>query len=144
MPNYFTYLGPASPLGHGRLDLVHRIVTNYIVDVIRKLQTQNYSSLCPKSHIPAAYQKSALAWLDRTVWTSNCQSTFKNGTVDGKLVSLHPGSRLHMSKLLSTPRYEDFDWTSLSPGLDMTFARLANGFTIEEDQVHAGGQADLT
>ncbi|KAF5988509.1 sterigmatocystin biosynthesis monooxygenase stcW [Fusarium coicis] len=144
MPNYFTYLGPASPLGHGSLTPSIEFVTNYIVDLVSKLQTQNYSSLCPKPHIAAAYQKQALAWLERTVWASNCTSTFKNGTTDGKLVSLHPGSRLHMFKLLSTPRYEDFDWTSLSLGDDTTFAWLANGFTKEEDDVYLGKPADLT
>ncbi|KAK7906038.1 hypothetical protein LTR67_000763 [Exophiala xenobiotica] len=145
MPNYFTVIGPASPLGHGSLIPSIEFVTTYICGLIRKLQTQNYSSVCPKPHIPRAYQKQALAWLDRTVWASNCASTFKNGTVDGKLVSLHPGSRLHMFTLLATPRYEDFDWTSLSPDQDLAFAWLANGFTIEEDEsFYNGGKADLT
>lgn len=49
-----------------------------------------------------------------------------------------------MFKLLSTPRYEDFDWTSLCPDKDLTFAWLANGFTQEEDDVFLGGEADLT
>ncbi|KAK6365667.1 hypothetical protein LTS17_011053 [Exophiala oligosperma] len=145
MPNYFTVIGPASPLGHGSLIPSIEFVAAYICDLVRKLQTQNYSSVCPKPHIPRAYQKQSLAWLDRTVWASNCASTFKNGTVDGKLVSLHPGSRLHMFKLLRTPRYEDFDWTSLSPNPELAFAWLANGFTIEEDEAfYNGGKADLT
>ncbi|EXJ70138.1 uncharacterized protein A1O5_07211 [Cladophialophora psammophila CBS 110553] len=145
MPNYFTILGPASPLGHGSLVPSIEFVTSYICDLVRKLQTQNYSSVCPKSHIPRAFQKQSLAWLARTVWASNCASTFKNGTVDGKLVSLHPGSRLHMFELLSTPRYEDFDWTSLSPDPDLAFVWLGNGFTIDEDEVfYKRGQADLT
>lgn len=113
MPNYFTYMGPESPLGHGNLVTSIEFVTTYIIGLIIKLQTQNYSSVCPKPHIPAAYQRQALAWLNRTVWTSHCTSTYNNGSKDGKLVSLHPGSRLHYSKLLSTPRHEDFDWTSL-------------------------------
>lgn len=134
MPNYFTVMGPASPLGHGSLVTSIEFVITYISDLIRKLQTQNYSSLVPKGHVPAAYQKQALAWLDRTVWAAGCSSTYKNGTVDGKLISLHPGSRLHYFKLLSTPRYEDFEWTSLSSEHDMTFAWLGNGFTEEEEQ----------
>jgi hypothetical protein len=50
-----------------------------------------------------------------------------------------------MFTLLATPRYEDFDWTSLSPDQDLAFAWLANGFTIEEDEsFYNGGKADLT
>ncbi|RFU29399.1 hypothetical protein B7463_g6938, partial [Scytalidium lignicola] len=82
MPNYFTYMGPASPLGHGNLVTSIEFVTSYICDLVHKLQTQNYSSLCPKVDVPRAYQKQALAWLDRTVWASNCTSTYKNGSKD--------------------------------------------------------------
>lgn len=97
-----------------------------------KLQTQNYSYLVPKAHVARAYQKHALAWLARTAWASHCASTYKNGTVDGELNSLHPGSRLHYFELLSTPRYEDFDWKSLCDSDALTFAWLATGFTNNE------------
>lgn len=108
------------------------MVTKYACDFIRKLQTQNYSYFVPKPHIPAAYQKQALAWLARTAWASHCTSTYKNGTANGDLNSLHPGSRIHYFELLSTPRYEDFEWKSLCPSEDLTFAWLATGFTDRE------------
>ncbi|KAF5617277.1 sterigmatocystin biosynthesis monooxygenase stcW [Fusarium tjaetaba] len=84
MPNYFTMMGPNSPLGHGSI----------------------------------------------------------NGTVDGDLNSLHPGSRLHYFELLSTPRYEDFEWQSLCESEDMNFAWLATGFTAAERS--ADENTDLT
>lgn len=142
MPNYFTFMGPSSPLGHGSLVTSIEFVTTYISDLIRKLQTQNYSSLCPKPGVPLMYQNQALAWLNRTVWASGCSSTYKNGTTDGKLVSLHPGSRLHYFKLLMTPRYEDFDWTSLCEDPEFSFAWLASGFTC--DEVYQPEDVDLT
>ena len=132
MPNYFTFLGPHSPIGQGSITSSVEIISAYIVDMIQKLQTENYGSFCPKPHICRAWQKQALAWLDKTAWSSHCVSTFKNGTRDGPLISLHPGSRLHYFRLLQTRRYEDFDWASLSPDPDMTFAWLCNGFTTEE------------
>ncbi|KAG9504935.1 hypothetical protein J7337_004916 [Fusarium musae] len=131
MPNYFTIMGPYSPLGHGSIVTAIEMVTKYICDLVHKLQTQNYSYVVPKAHIAAAYQKHALAWLRRTAWASHCASTYKNGTVDGELNSLHPGSRLHFFELLSTPRYEDFEWQSLC-SKDLTFAWLATGFTARE------------
>lgn len=142
MPNYFIYLGPGSPLGHGSVVTALERVTDYIVAFITKLQTQNYSSVVPRSHIPRAYQQHALKWLEKTAWNSDCVSTYKNGRSDGPLVSLHPGSRLHYFYLLANPRWEDFEWTSLCPDPDLTFAWMANGFTV--DECHPGTDADLT
>lgn len=137
-----TLMGPYSPLGHGSVVTSIEAVTKYICDLVRKLQTQNYAYVVPKAHIPGAYQKHALAWLARTAWASHCASTYKNGTVDGDLNSLHPGSRLHYFELLETPRYEDFEWKSLCDSKDLTFAWLATGFTDKETNLP--GDPDLT
>ncbi|KAF5643100.1 sterigmatocystin biosynthesis monooxygenase stcW [Fusarium sp. NRRL 52700] len=132
MPDYFGFLGPFSPLGHGSLVASIEMVTKYITDFVNKLQTPNYSYCAPKAHIPAAYQKHAVAWLEKTVEVSNCSSTFKNGTAGGKLNSLQPGGRIHYFELLRTPRWEDFEWKSLCESEDLTFAWLASGFTYRE------------
>lgn len=132
MPNYFTILGPASPLGHGSIVTSIEIVVKFIGNMVRKLQTQNYSSLCVKGHLPRAYQEHSLAFLKRTVWASTCTSTYKNGTRDGDLRSLHPGSRLQLFYLLTNPRYEDFEWKSLCDDPDLTFAWMASGFLLDE------------
>lgn len=142
MPNYFMYLGPGSPLGHGSVVSSLERVTEYIAQFVRKLQTENYSSVVPKSHIPRAYQRQALAWLDKTAWNSSCASTYKNGKPDGPLISLHPGSRLHYFRLLAHPRWEDFDWKSLCDDEDLTFAWLGNGFIVEECKENS--EEDLT
>ncbi|KAF2802377.1 FAD/NAD(P)-binding domain-containing protein [Mytilinidion resinicola] len=142
MPNYFIYLGPGSPIGHGSVVTALQRVTQYIVKFITKLQVQNYSSVVPKPHIPRAYQKHALAWLEKTSWSSHCVSTYKNGKQDGDLISLHPGSRLHYFYLLDNPRFEDFDWKSLCDDPDLTFAWLGNGFIFDESQSEIS--ADLT
>ncbi|TVY18044.1 putative sterigmatocystin biosynthesis monooxygenase [Lachnellula arida] len=133
MPNYFMYLGPGSPLGHGSVVSSLERVTEYMSRMISKLQKENYSSVVPKPHIPRAYQKQALAWLEKTAWSSNCVSTYKNGDPNGPLISLHPGSRLHFFELLKNPRFEDFDWQSLCDDQDLTFAWMANGFTVDEE-----------
>lgn len=142
MPNYFTYLGPGSPLGHGSVVTSLERVTEYISKFVTKLQTENYISVVIKPHIPRAYQKQALAWLDKTAWSSHCVSTYKNGKRDGDIIALHPGSRLHFFDLLSNPRWEDYDWKSACEDEDFAFAWMANGFTIEESSKDSG--ADLT
>ena len=140
MPNYFTMLGPYSPLGHGSVVTSIEMVARYIITLLNKLSTQNYSYLYPKPAVAGAYQKHALAWLQRTAWASHCSSTYKNGSVDGELNSLHPGSRLHYFELLMTPRHEDFEWVSLCEGEELMFAWLATGLTDAE----RGKREDLT
>jgi hypothetical protein len=132
MPNYFMYLGPGSPLGHGSVVSSLERVTEYIAKFVAKLQTQNYSSVVPKKHVPRAYKRQTLAWVAKTAWDSHCVSTYKNGRVDGPVIALHPGSRLHFFELLKHPRWEDFEWTSLCDDPDLAFAWLSNGFIVDE------------
>jgi cation diffusion facilitator CzcD-associated flavoprotein CzcO len=132
MPNYFVYMGPTSPLGHGSLVGSVEHVTGYIRKMLWKLQTENYVSFVPKDAVTHAWLHHAQKWMSKTVWEENCPSSFKNGSSAGPVVSLHPGSRLHYFDLLANPRYEDFEWKSLCPNdLDM-FAWLADGFVTGE------------
>jgi hypothetical protein len=132
MPNYFVYLGPGSPVGHGSLITSIERITVYICDIINKLQTENYSSFLLKQGKARAYQAQMLAWLDKTVWGDSCQSSFKNGTVNGALHAFHPGSRLHYFELLKRHRYEDFEWTSACKEPELDFAWFNNGFLSHE------------
>ncbi|RLL97709.1 hypothetical protein CFD26_105923 [Aspergillus turcosus] len=134
MPNYFTILGPASPLAHGSIPTSIEFVVRYICKFAKKMQTENISSFCPKSRAVRAYQNHALAFLSRTAWASSCSSTYKNGTKTGELRSLHPGSRHQLYHLLTNPRYEDFEWTNLCPDPDLMFAFMGNGFTVKEEE----------
>ncbi|KAL5585622.1 hypothetical protein FOVSG1_015011 [Fusarium oxysporum f. sp. vasinfectum] len=142
MPNYFTILGPASSLGHGSLVTSIEMCNRFIVRMIRKLQKQNYSSFSLRPGVARAYQNHALSYIKRTVWASGCTNTYKNGTKDGELRSLHPGSLIQLFKLLEDPRYEDSEWKSLCEDSDLAFAWLANGFTALEEERPDG--ADLT
>ena len=132
MPNYFVFMGPTSPLGHGSIVGSVEFVTGYIRKLLSKLQTENYASLVPKSLVVKAWQAHALKWVEKTVWVEGCASSFKNGRSSGPVISLHPGSRLHYFDLLENPRYEDFEWTSLCKDPMSMFAWLADGFTYGE------------
>ncbi|KAJ6010385.1 sterigmatocystin biosynthesis monooxygenase [Penicillium sp. IBT 35674x] len=144
MPNYFVYLGPGSPVGHGSLITSIERITLYITDMITKLQRENYSSFQLKPRKALAYQSQMLNWLDKTVWGDNCQSSFKNGTVTGGLHAFHPGSRLHYFELLRRHRYEDFDWTSRCTEPDLEYAWLNNGFLSHELNPVEGEEVDPT
>lgn len=144
MPNYFIYAGPPGPLVHGSIVLATEIATEWMASVINKCQRENYSSMVLKSGIARAFRKHTTAWLEKTVWSDHCASTYRNGKSSGQVYSIHPGSRLHCFKLLQNLRPEDFEWTSLCSDPDMRFAWLGNGFTIEETYPDKTGKVDLT
>ena len=131
MPNYFVYMGPGCPVGHGSMITSIERVTLYIVDLVKKLQTENYSSFRLRPGKADAYQFHMLSWLDKTVWGEECQSSFKNGKKNGALHALHPGSRLQYFELLRKHRYEDFDWKSRCDS-KLDFAWFNNGFLPHE------------
>lgn len=132
MPNYFVYLGPGSPAGHGSMITSIERITVYITTLIEKMQMENYTSFVLKPGKAEAFQAQMLTWLDKTVWADNCRSSFKNGTIDGKLHSVHPGSRLHYFELLRRNRFEDFEWTSGCDDHIYDFAWFKNGFLRQE------------
>lgn len=132
MPNYFVMMGPQSPLGHGSITGSVEAVTKYVRKLMHKLQTEAYSSLVPTETVSKAWLSHALKWMQKTVWVENCASSFKNGQSGESVTSLHPGSRLHFFDLLASPRYEDFEWKSLSDDPLSLFAWLADGFTMAE------------
>ncbi|KAF5636924.1 steroid monooxygenase [Fusarium sp. NRRL 25303] len=137
MPNYFVMMGPQSPLGHGSITGSIERLTKYVGKLVFKLQTEAYASLVPREAATKAWLAHALKWMEKTVWVENCASSFKNGSSGRTVVSLHPGSRLHFFDLLEQPRYEDFEWTSLSSDPLSMFAWLADGFTAAESSAAA-------
>ena len=69
--------------------------------------------------------------MPRTAWRGNCVSWFKNGTLDGPVTALHPGSRIHFFHMLEGFRGEDWEYTYLSTG--NRFKYLGNGFSTKEE-----------
>lgn len=132
MPNYFVYMGPGSPVGHGSMITSIERITLYVVDMIRKLQRENYSSFRLRDGKAKSYQFQMINWLQKTVWGDSCASSFKNGAKDGELHAFHPGSRLHYFELLRRHRYEDMDWQSRCEDPKLDFAWLNNGFLDHE------------
>lgn len=67
--------------------------------------------------------------LKRTVWTGNCRSWFKNGSVDGRVTAMYAGSVMHFKEILEEFRSEDFEFEYRSRN---RFAFMGNGITLRE------------
>lgn len=131
MPNYFMFLGPNAPVGHGSAIPIIEHLTKYMLKLIHKSQTQSYKAFCPRPEAIEEFTRHADEFLPRMAWSSKCRSWFKNGKETGP-VTLHPGSRMHWFHLLKEPRCEDWEWTSLDERNRWSF--LGNGFSVLEEE----------
>ena len=131
MPNYFVFLGPQAPVGHGSAIPIIEHLTKYMLKMVYKMQTEGYRAVAPKQAAIDEFLEHADAFLPRTAWAGKCRSWFKNGKESGPVTGLHPGSRLHWFHLLREPRYEDWEWSTWNKN---RWAFLGNGFSTMEGE----------
>ncbi|KAH0843527.1 putative sterigmatocystin biosynthesis monooxygenase stcW [Fonsecaea pedrosoi] len=129
-PNYFMFLGPNSPVAHGSNLPIIEHTTKYLINLMKKMQTQNIKSVSPKVEAIRDFGVHTTEFMKRTVWATPCRSWFKNGTVDGPIIALHPGGRIHWFHMLKHMRLEDWEYTYHT---DNRFQFLGNGFSTMEE-----------
>ena len=122
-------MGPHSPVGHGSLIPVIEVVADYVLAVIQKVQRQCIRAVDVKSQAVDDFTEHTDIFMQRTAWSDGCSSWFKNGTVDGPVVAIWPGSRLTWFEALREPRFEDFNYTYETGN---RFQYFGNGFTKRE------------
>lgn len=131
-PNYFMFLGPNAPVGHGSAVPIIEHLTKYMLKMIYKAQSQGYKSFYPKTSAINEFIEHADAFLPRMAWSSHCRSWFKNGKADGPVIGLYPGSRIHWFHLLKEIRHEDWEWRGCNERNRWEF--LGNGFSVMEEE----------
>ncbi|KAK3301009.1 uncharacterized protein B0H64DRAFT_414697 [Chaetomium fimeti] len=126
LPNYFTFLGPNAPIGHGSVFTLSEHIAKYITRAIHKCQTEGIKALAPSQGAVDDYFAHISAFMPRTAWGAagtGGRSWFRNGRADGPVTALHPGSRVHFFHMLEGFRGEDWEFV---------FAYLGNGFSTKE------------
>jgi cation diffusion facilitator CzcD-associated flavoprotein CzcO len=126
VPNYFLFIGPYGPLGHGSTIPMIEAYTNYVIQVIQKAQVEDIKKIQVKRSIAEDFTRHADLYLERTAWSGPCSSWFKNGVTKARPLCW-PGSRVHYMEMLQKPRFEDFDieyvsgnrWNFLGDGFDV-------------------------
>ncbi|KAL2837073.1 FAD/NAD(P)-binding domain-containing protein [Aspergillus pseudodeflectus] len=136
-PNYFTFLGPNAPIGHGSVFTITEHVAKYLTRIIRKCQTENIKAIAPSQAAVDNFFEHTQTFMPRTAWSGNCISWFKSGTIDGPVTALHAGSRIHFFHMLEGFRGEDWTYTYLNSR--NRFQYLGNGFSTKEQ-----GEGDPT
>ncbi|KAJ5560611.1 hypothetical protein N7513_003010 [Penicillium frequentans] len=138
MPNYFTFVGPNSPVSNGSLVQAIQGTAIYIAKCLKKMQKQSIHSMEISSKAQSDFNEHCQAYLKKTVWAGPCSSWYKQGTADGKIVAVYCGSTYHFLEALKEPRWEDYHFT-YGPRSQNRFHYLGNGLTVGE----AMGRGDM-
>ncbi|OAP56144.1 hypothetical protein AYL99_09323 [Fonsecaea erecta] len=109
-PNYFSFLGPNSPISNGTLVGGLQTTAAYIYKAINKLQTQSIRCMTIKPDVVREFNEHSQTWLQRSVWTAPCASWYKRGTTDGRVVAIYAGTSSHFMEALREPRWEDYEY----------------------------------
>lgn len=130
MPNYFVFMGPNTPIGHGSVLTIAEQVARYIIRMLKKCQVENIKSLTIRTEAVQEFTQHTHTFLPRTIWAGACRSWYKNGTIDGPITALHPGSRIHWFHMMEIFRPEDYEFEYRCVGNRFQF--LGNGFSVRE------------
>ncbi|KZO89789.1 FAD/NAD(P)-binding domain-containing protein [Calocera viscosa TUFC12733] len=129
-PNHFIFNGPSSPIGNGSVVPAIETEGEYMIQCIRKIQTEDIKTMCIKDEAVEEFVCHVDTYMPRMVWTDNCRSWYKNGKVNGRVTALWPGSAYNFIKVITTPRYEDYNYTYTNPLSRFSF--LGTGKSKEE------------
>lgn len=132
MPNYLCFVGPNSPISNGSLVIGIQTTAIYIYKWLEKLQTEGIRSFAVREDANEEYNQHVQRYLERTVWTRDCRSWYKRGTIDGPVVAIYGGTTFHFIEALKNPRWEDFHLERCPEAKTNRFAYLGNGFTLRE------------
>lgn len=127
MPSVF--LGPNAPISHGSVFTITEQCSKYVLQLITKAQTEGITAYDVKQEACDDFITHIQHFMPRTAWAARCRSWFKNGTVDGPVLAIHPGSRIHWFHALERPKFEDFNYTYETSN---RFQYLGDGFSTRE------------
>ncbi|TPX37965.1 hypothetical protein SmJEL517_g00273 [Synchytrium microbalum] len=106
-PNYYTILGPNTPIGQASLLPYMESQGDYIIQMISKMQDDAIKSFDPKKQVQKEFNEWTQYFLLRTVWQGGCASWYKTDT--GANTAIWPGSSGHFRNFIVKPRFEDYE-----------------------------------
>ncbi|EME38864.1 flavin-binding monooxygenase-like protein [Dothistroma septosporum NZE10] len=128
MPNFLTFIGPTWPIENGSVMAPLHSVSEYAIQLIKRMQNENIRSWVPRQDITDSFNDHVQEWIKHTVWKDDCRSWYKNNET-GRVNAIWPGSSLHYQQVIERPRYEDFEIHSFN---DNPWAHLGMGWTVQD------------
>jgi cation diffusion facilitator CzcD-associated flavoprotein CzcO len=87
-PNLFVIVGPNTGLGHSSMVFMIEAQIRYVLDCIQMLRERELGWVDVKPEVQASYNDELRARLERTVWSTGCDSWYR--TRSGKNTTLWP------------------------------------------------------
>lgn len=127
-PNFLTFIGPNWPVENGSVMGPLMYVSNYALQVIKKMQSEYVHSWAPRQDVTDEFNAHCQEWVRHTVWTEECRSWYKNNET-GRVNAVWPGSSLHYIEAIDKVRWEDMEIRFCQEGRRNRFAYLGMGTT---------------
>ncbi|MBN4926959.1 NAD(P)/FAD-dependent oxidoreductase [Hoyosella rhizosphaerae] len=108
-PNFFTMLGPNSPIGSISLQYTAELTSRYILQMIQRFQRAEFTAVEPTEDATNEFNEQVRDALGSTIWTTGgCNSWYHNddGTID-----LWPFDRKTMTRMLTVPDDRHYHFT---------------------------------
>lgn len=133
MPNMCRFIGPNGAPGTGGLIQVVESACEFMIKTIQKLQREYIKSIVVKPEAMAMFAAHVDRCFSKTIYTQPCKSWMKRGKEDGRVITLFPGSALHIFKVSENPRWEDFSFEYLPETEDNHFTWFGKGLTLSQE-----------
>ncbi|KAG5918635.1 hypothetical protein E4U53_004077 [Claviceps sorghi] len=104
-PNFFAFNPPICPVNGSAYPGIER-ASDYMMRVIRRLQTDGLQSVCVKASAQRAFNGWVQSRMPEMVWSDDCSSWYKR---NGKVIVPWPGTMLHYYAATEMVRWEDYD-----------------------------------
>ena len=103
----------------------------FAMTCIDKMQRERIASMTPKMKAVKAYSRQAQRYFQETVYSDQCRTWMRGCKTDpDRIIAIYPGSYLHFRKVLSNPRWEDFDHEMIDE--EEPFSFFGNGMTEQD------------
>lgn len=126
MPNYFMVVGPNTPISNGSLMPSIEAQLEFALSFVDQIQTQGVKSVVVSRQATTEFNDYKDAVMELLTFSGNCNSWYKGGTANGRIVGPWPGSVNHFLESVRNPRLQDFEYEYEGHN---RFAYLGNGLT---------------
>ncbi|KAL4769731.1 hypothetical protein BDW60DRAFT_224760 [Aspergillus nidulans var. acristatus] len=131
MPNYFMVVGPNTPISNGSLMPAIENQLQFALTFARKIQSEGVKAVVVSQQATTEFNEHKDAVMKLLTFSGNCNSWYKGGTSDGRIVGPWCGSLNHFLESIAEPRLQDFEFTYETQN---RFAYLGRGLSLRDVQ----------
>lgn len=129
MPNYFMVVGPNTPISNGSLMPSIEAQVDFALSFVDKIQREGVKSVVVSREANTEFNDHKDAVMELLTFSGDCNSWYKGGTKNGRIVGPWPGSVNHFLDSVRNPRLQDFEFTYLSQN---RFTYLGKGLSLRD------------